>query len=157
MSNSLSPELIAQLFSQGSDDPFLTLVTLSHTSFAEDIRLVNNSQSITSRGLLFTAFPMRIRLPADDGENQREISLDFDNVSLELINEIRTVTDFINVKIEMILASIPDAVQMEFDELKIQNLTYDKTRISARLFMDDFLQTEVSSERYSPSGYPGIF
>lgn len=157
MSNQLSPELIAQLYSQESDDPFLTLLTLSHPSFSQDIRLVNNTENITSNGLEFTAFPMKIVLPRDDGESARDVTIEFDNVALELISEIRTVTDFINVKLEMVLASLPDAVQISFDELKIQSVTYNKTRVSAKLFLDSFLNTEISSEKYTPSNYPGIF
>lgn len=157
MSNPLSNEVLAQLFSQESNDPFLTLLTLSHSSFPSDIRLVNNTEDIVSNGLTYIAFPMKIILPRDDGETTREVSIEFDNVSLELMNELRTVTTFINVKLEMVLASIPDAVQISFSELKIQNVTYNKTKVTARLFLDSFLNTEISSEKYTPTSYPGIF
>ncbi len=156
MANQLSNQLLAQLFSQESSDPFLTLVTLSHDDFAT-IRLVNNTEDIVSRGDTFTAFPMRIGLPSDDGEKAREVTLDFDNVALDLIKEIRTVTTPISVKLEMVLASIPDDVQIAFEELKIQNLSYNKTRVSARLFLDSFLSTEMTSEKYQPIIYPGLF
>ena len=156
MGNNLSAQLIAQLFSQESNDPLLALVTLSHPSFS-DIRLVNNQEEIVSNSLVFTAFPMRITFPKDDGESVRELGIEFDNVGLDLLDEIRTVTTPINVRIEMVLASIPDDVQMSFEELKIQNIVYTKTKISARLFMDSFLNTEISSEKYTPTQYPGIF
>ncbi len=57
----------------------------------------------------------------------------------------------------MVLASIPDAIQISFDELKIQSLSYNKTRITAKLFLDSFLNTEMTSERYTPSLFPGLF
>lgn len=157
MPNNLSPELLAQMFGQQSDDPFLTLVTLSHPDFAADIRLVNNTANIISNGLEFQAFPMRIVLPRDDGESAREVSIEFDNVALELIDDIRAVTDFIDVRLEMVLASLPDAVQMSYDELKIHSINYNKSRISARLILDSFLNTEISSEKYTPTNYPGLF
>jgi len=156
MANTLTPELLAQLYCQESADPFITLITLSHPTF-DDIRLVNNTENITSNGLEYISFPVRLRLPMDDGETNREISIEFDNVSLELIEEIRTVTDPISVKLEMVLASIPDEVQFSFTELNIQSLSYNKTRISARLFMDSFLNTEISSEKYTPLTFPGLF
>lgn len=157
MPNALSPELIAQLFAQDSDDPFLTLITLSHEDFLDDIRLVNNTVAILSRDLLFKPFPMRIRFPVDDGETAREFSIEFDNVSLDLVKGIRTVTTPINVKIEMILASMPDVVQIEQSELKIATLTYNKSTVSAKIILDNFLNTEMTSERYSPSNFPGLF
>jgi len=156
MSNQLSPALLAQLYAQESDVPFLMLVTLIHPSFTT-VKLVNNSEDIVSNGETFTSFPMRIRLPADDGESTREVSIEFDNVSRELIDELRTVTTPIDVKIEMILASNPDDIQITLDELKMRNVTYNKSIVSARLYLDSFLNVELTSERYSPKLYPGLF
>jgi len=157
MSNTLSPELLAQIFAQSSNDPFLTLVTLTHESFATPIRLVNNSKPITSRGNEYLAFPMKIRLPVDDGETVRDFAIEFDNASLELIEEIRSVTSQIGIKLEMILASMPDVVQMEQADLKIITLNYNATKITARVVLDSFLSVELTSEKYNPSNFPGIF
>ena len=157
MANQLSPEMMLQIFSQRSNDPFLTLLTLSHEDFSEDIRLVNDVQDIVSRGLTFTAFPFKLTLPKDDGEVSREVSMEFDNVGMELIGPIRSVTSAINVKLEMVLASIPDDVQMSFEELTIQNISYSAKRVSAKLFLDTFLNTEMTSEKYLPSNFPGLF
>ena len=155
--NNLSPALLAQLYGQESTDPFLTLVTLSHASFIAPVRLVNNSVAITSRGNVYEPFPMKITLPTDDGETARQVNLEFDNVSLFLVEKLRSVSTNIEVKLEMILASIPDAVQISLEELKIQSVTYDSKVVKASLFLDDFLQTELTSEKYSPTNFPGIF
>lgn len=155
MPNQISDALRAQFFAQESDDPFLMLVTLQNPSFI--LRLVNNSSDIVSRTHTFTAFPMKIRLPVDDGETARDIQIDFDNVSLEMIRNIRSVTDSIGVTIEMILASMPDVVQMSIDELSIGNITYNATRITASIVMDNFLSVEMTSERYTPTNFPGLF
>lgn len=157
MSNSLSPELLAQIFAQESNDPFLMLVTLTHASFSSPIRLVNNTVDVVSNGHTYTAFPMRIRLPTDDGETMRDVTIEFDNVSLDLITSIRSVTTEISAQIDMILASIPNQIQMGLYDLKIYNITYTKTRVSAKLVLDNFLNTELTSERYSPANFPGLF
>jgi len=157
MANQLSSSLLAQLFAQNSDDPFLILITLSHPSFAEDIRLVNNTVEIISRGETFAPFPMRIRFPVDDGETARDFSIEFDNVSRELIEAMRSVTTEIGVKLELILASMPDAVQISQEDLKIAGIGYNLTTITARVILDNFLNTEVTSERYGPTNFPGLF
>ena len=100
---------------------------------------------------------MKITLPTDDGETARQVNLEFDNVSLFLVEKLRSVSTNIEVKLEMILASIPDAVQISLEELKIQSVTYDSKVVKASLFLDDFLQTELTSEKYSPTNFPGIF
>lgn len=159
MSNQLSPQLLAQLYAQESSDPFLTLITLSHPSFPQDLRLVNNQENIVSNGNTFQAFPVRIQLPVDDGETVKEVLIEFDNVSLELIDEIRSVSssERIGVKLEMILASLPNDIQISLEDLYILNITYNATIIQARIGLDDFLSTELTSEVYSPSNFPGIF
>jgi len=157
MSNSLSPELLAQLFAQESSDPFLTLLTLTHPTFTSPIRLVNNSVQIISRGNTFLPFPVSISLPADDGETIRQVSIVFDNVSLELINEIRSTTTGISVKLEMVLASAPDQVQIELDELTIVGIQYNAQQITARLQMDNFLNSELGAETYGTTNFRGLF
>lgn len=155
--NNLSPNLLAQLFAQESNDPFLMLLTLSHPSFPAPIYLVNNSVNVTSRSNVYLAFPFTFKLPVDDGETAREVQIEFDNVGLDLVEWIRSVTDPIDVKMELILASIPDDVQVSLEELKIGNINYNQRRISARLYLDNFLNTELTSERYYPSNFPGLF
>lgn len=156
MSNDISAQLLAELYKQESGDPLLMLVTLSDPSF-DTIYLVSNTVNITSRGQEYTAFPMQIRLPADDGETNREVNIEFDNVSLELIDELRSITSPIDVAIEIVLASNPDEVQLSYEELKIRNINYNKQRISAKLYMDSFLSVELTSEEYTPTNFPGLF
>ena len=155
MSNELSNELKQELFAQESGDPFLALVTLTHTTFTA--RLVNNTVDVISRGDTYLAFPMKIRLPVDDGETARDFSIEFDNVSLDLITQLRSVTGDIGVKIELILASLPDVVQMSHTDLLLRSVSYNSQRVSARIVLDSFLAVEMTSERYTPSIYPGMF
>ncbi len=155
MSNAISDALKAELFKQESGDPFLTLVTLTHVAFTA--RLVNNSSDIVSNGFTFTAFPMKIRLPVDDGQTVRDLTIDFDNASLDLIANFRSVTDSIGVKIEMVLASMPDVIQISYDDLLIKNIAYTATKVSAAISMDNFLSIEMTSERYAPTNFPGLF
>jgi len=149
--------MLAQIFAQDSDDPFLMLVTLSHESFDEPIRLVNNTEEIISRGETFTPFPMRARFPVDDGESARDFTMEFDNVSLDLIAAMRTVTSQIGVKIELILASMPNEVQMIQDDLLIGAINYNQSTIQVKIILDSFLNTELTSETYGPTNFPGLF
>ena len=155
MSNQLSAEVKAQIFSQESNDPFLTLVTLEHEDFT--IKLVNNTTDINSRASVFYAMPMKIRLPADDGETTRDFSIEFDNVSLEIISQLRQVTGDINVTIEFILASLPNVVQMSHENLLLRGITYNAKTITASIVFDDFLAIGMTSEKYTPSTFPGLF
>ena len=157
--NTLSAQMLAQLYAQESNDPFLVLVTLSHPSFASPIRLVRNSENITSRGNVYSAYPFSITLPADDGERIKEVNIEFDNVSLLLVDEFRSITgdESIAVKVELILASIPNDVQYGIEELRVNSIQYDRNRIRASLRLDDFLNTEMPGERYTPTNFRGLY
>jgi hypothetical protein len=155
--NQLSPELIAQLYAQESTDPFLPLLELSHPSFAETIRLVNNTVDVVSNGNTYRHYPFRLVLPADDGETVRAVELELDNTSAELIDELRSIVDPVQCKITLVLASDLDTPQIVLDFLELRSIEYDSRNIKAVIVMDDFLNTEVPSERYTPTNFPGIF
>ncbi len=155
MSNEISDALKAQLFAQDSTDPFLTLVTLTNPTFTA--RLVNNSSDIVSNGFTYTAFPMNINTPTDDGDSVRDFTVEFDNVSVDLIANLRSVIGDIGVKFEFILASMPNVIQITYDDLVVRAITYNNKRISAKIVMDNFLAVAMTSERYTPSNFPGMF
>lgn len=156
MPNQISQDLLRQLYAQESDDPLLMLVTLSHPDFSP-IYLVNNVEDIVSNGNTFIAFPMKIRLSVEDGETQKEVSIEFDNVGLDLIDELRTVTTPVQVRIDTVLASDPNQIQTTIEELKMRSVNYNSKRITAKLYLDSFLNVELTSEKYSPSNFPGLF
>jgi hypothetical protein len=157
VSNQLSNNLIAQLFAQESDDPFLMLFTFTHPTFVGPIRFVNNKSDIVSRGDNYVAFPVRVVLPPEDGESERTVSIEFDNVSQELTDELRSITTPIDVKIELVLASAPDDIEITLDELKLQAIQYNSKRVTGTLVMDGFLNIGLTSETYTPTNYPGLF
>lgn len=144
------------MMSQNSSDPFLTLLRLSHAEF-ETIYLVNNTEEINHEGNEYIPLGFRFQMTPDDGESSRQVQIEIDNVSLELINSIRTVTTPIDANVRLVLASQPNEIQVEIGELKIKNVTYDRQSIRGILTLDDFLNTEMTSEKYGPENFPGLF
>jgi len=146
-----------QLFDPASDDPFLFLIKMTHPSWGADQLLVNNNEDIISRGETYLALPMNVKLPQDDGESVPQVQLEIDNVSIDLIDEIRSITTPIQVSLVGALASNPDIWEVELHELKISTISYDKEKITATLILDGFLSQTIPSEHYNPSNFPGLF
>lgn len=154
----ISSELLKLLTASEAADSLLTLLTLTDPVFpGGEMRLVNNTEDIISRGKVYTAMPFRITLPNDDGESNREVNIVLDNTSLEIIEYLRSTIEEIPAKVEVVLGSLPDEVQIDMTELVIRSIQYDVNNIQAKLSMDDFLNTEVTSENYNPSNFPGLF
>ena len=141
---------------QGGRGPFVCLLTLKHKSFA-NIYLVNNTENITSRGQVFTAAAIRIVLPPDDGKREPICTIDIDNVTRDLIDEFRSITDPITVIMEMIFTEYPDDVEYALKDLSIVGITYDRQVISAKLMYNDFLNQAFPSWTYNPTEFAGIF
>ena len=157
MTNVLSPELLAQIFSQQADDCFLTLLTISHPDILVPFRFVNNTENIISNGLTYSAFPFKITLPPDNGEDAKEAAIVLDNVSLELIQILRQITTPLDIDLKMVLGSIPDDIQMELAELKMGNIQYNSQAITGKMYQDNFMYSAMTSETYTPKNFPGLF
>jgi|TARA_R110000851_G_scaffold91621_1_gene199972 hypothetical protein len=157
MSNSLSPEMLSEIYYQDSGDPFLTLLTINHESFTTPMRLVNNIDDVTSGGEVFTGFPFTLALPVDDGESQRTVTITFDNVSLELMTSLRSITTPLTFGIQMILASMPNEIQVSLFDLKLDTISYNAQTVRANLTLDSFLNSSMNSETYGPTNFPGLF
>jgi len=152
----LSPSLFAEMTARESSDPFLMLITISGQGITP-IHMVNNTEPITSRSVEYIAFPLKVVLPVEDGDTTPIIKITFDNVSLELIDELRSITAPLTVEIEAVLASSPDTVEISYDQLKLGNITYNDQTVEASLFFDDILNSAIPSEKYEPQTYSGIF
>lgn len=157
MSRVLSNALRAQLNAQDSNDPLLTLVTITHPDMVEPIRLVNNTEDITSNGHLYSAFSFTCGLPNDDGESIKQVQLNVDNTSLEFISTIRSITTPMSVNIDFILVSIPDIIQFSLEDLEVRSVAYDISSMRFILTVDDNMNVSLTSEEYNPATYPGLF
>lgn len=157
MSRELTDELLEQMLSQQSNDPLLTLVTISHSSIGTPYRFVNNTENIISRGNTFNAFSFIVGLPNDDGEVQKQVTIQIDNTTLELITALRSITEPLTADVEYILASDPDTVQFSIEDLEVRAMTYNQSVINLTLSLDDIMNTPLTSESYDPATYRGLF
>ena len=157
MSRNLSALLRAQLNRQDSNDPLLTLVTITHEDMVTPIRIVNNTEDIVSNGVTFNKFSFSIGLPNDDGETIKQVQIAIDNTTLEFITAIRSITTPMTATVEYILASLPDIVQFSLDDLEVRSVSYDINRLRFILTVDDNMNIALTSEEYNPATYPGLF
>lgn len=157
MSRDLSNNLKQELFAQESGDPFLLLIEVSHPTDFATMYFAQNTEDVVSNGNTYKAFPVEIKLPDDTEESVPTIEMTFDNVSLELIDEFRQATSDVTFKLKGVLASLPDVVEIEYNELKLTNISYNATTLNATLAIDDLLSEGLTSEKYEPTFYAGIF
>ena len=158
MARGLSASVLRELYSQSTDEAFLLLLTITHSTFTT-LRLVNNTENITSNGKTFEAYPFAIVLPDDTPERAPRASLVFGNVTRELIGELRTLTgkERIKIRIDVIMASDPDTLLVTHDDFSLRNVNYDEQSIKGELTLEDFLGEQFPGDRFSPAHFPALF
>jgi len=142
---------------QNTDEVFLWLLTIQHQESNTTFRLVNNLDDVVSRGETYMAFPFQFVLPEDDGETLPTIQISVDNVSLELIEIIRTYGTGITITSEIIMASAPDNVEYSIDDLSLVDATYNSQSITLTAQIQDLLNQRFPADDYLPRTFPGMF
>ena len=145
-----------QITAREKDQAVLLLVTISPPGFPV-VRVVNNLIDIVSNGNTFTALPITIDISPDDGKTLQTITMTLDNVSLEIIDWLRAVTDPIPVVIQTIFSDQPDVIEQQISDLVIRQAKYNVTTIEATLFASDDLNQLVPSDTYNSNHFPGLF
>ena len=151
----ISEELKQDAWKNESDLP-LVLLTISHPSLAEDIRVVNNLVAITSNALEYIAFPFDIQLPDSKEDSQPSAKLTISNVSREIGQAIRLISTPPSVKIAVVRQDTPDIVEAQFVGMRLNNVKYDMMMVSADLEFEDLTREEYPSLKFSPSIFRGI-
>jgi hypothetical protein len=152
-----STRLVQAVLEPNTAEVFLFLLTFDHPNFENPIRLVNDLDNITSRGNIYTAFPLKLELPPDDADSLPTVQITVENASLDLVDELRSIQSPMSMTLEVILASTPDTIETSIENMRVAQVQYDKQTIQMTCTVDDLLNTAFPKEKYLPSNFPGLF
>jgi len=133
------------------------LLAISSDDFST-LRFANNTEDVTSNGETYTAFPFMVDVPPEASATQLPLStLQIDNVSREIIEEIRSLSSPPTVTISVVLHSTPDTIEGGPWEFKLLNATYDASTISGSLGFEDILNELFPYGTFNPKNFPALF
>lgn len=150
----LSTNARAALYAAQSDEVWLQLLTVEHSAIVTPIRIVANTEDIVSRGDTYTAFPFEISIPATSSES---VELVVDNVTRDLVDEVRSIDTPLTLTLEVVLASDPDTVEAGPFAFQSRAVEYDVQRMRFTLTYEPLLQEPFPAYVYTPIDYPGLF
>lgn len=156
MSNKISLHAIDQIYQSNSSDPLLMLFEITFPTGPTTYYYVNNTEDVTSNGILYTAFPFEFILPDDSLNSEPEISIRLSNVGLELISDFRVNTESITAKVSLVFASAPDISELNITNLIIKGIAYNQTVIDVMMGYEDILNIKIPSYTYSATDFPGL-
>lgn len=155
------------LFSQESSEVPIFLLTITHPQLTSPIYLSTDPTTrysdsppmyrTVSRSINFLYAGIDITIPDEQDKTPPASKLTIANVTRDLIPLARSVSSPAQVKIEGVLASAPDFVEMTFPALDMSNLQYDANALVFDLTMDALATEPFPGGTFSPAYFPGLF
>lgn len=134
------------------------LLEIDHPDLTTPIRIINDTQDLTSNGNLYLACPFRCVLP-DDFENQLpKARLAVDNIGRELMFWIETTAggNGSTVRFMQVMRSRPDQIEWEIT-MSLYNVQVTMQEVSGELGFENLFSKPAINLQYRPSTTPGIF
>ncbi len=154
---SVTTTIRSEMFRQETDDGLLYLLTLATTELSDSIRVVLNTEHITSRGLLFVGFPFELILPPSSTDSEYVAQLTIDNVGREVAESIRLAREPVGATIEVVQLNNPDYVELTISNLELKNVRVSALSVTGDLVVNSFLTEPFPPDNFTPGSFPGVF
>jgi len=159
MPRTLPTTIVNAIFAQQTSEAFLVLLTATHSSFTP-VRVVNNTELVTSNGNVFQPFPFAVILPPDSEDLKIAAKISIFDAEREVIDNLRFVAgsrERIKIELEVIAASDPDTILQSVSGLEIENVVYEAGRLDLEATINNLLTEGFPRDSFTPNNFPGIF
>ena len=153
-----SSQFKSTLSKVSAEEAPLVLLEISHPALSTPVRVVNDTQDLTSNGNFYIACPFRF-IPPDDLENQLpKAKLAVDNVGRDLMHWIETTSggQGSTVKAMTVMRSRPDQIEWSIS-MNLYNVQVTMKEVSAELGYDNLFAKPAVARQYRPDNSPGLF
>ncbi|MFN0133436.1 MAG: DUF1833 family protein [Phycisphaerales bacterium] len=158
MPRTLSTPARRAIFAQETGEVFLLLLTITHQQLPTPIRVVNNSEDVTSNGILYQRFPFELALPAENDEAPPSVTLRIANADRQIVQAVRSLAgDAMGVELAVVLASSPNTIEAGPYRFTLRDVSYDASVVEGVLRTEDVLNEPYPSATFTPAHFPGMF
>lgn len=158
MARQYSAQTKSTLANTAAPEVPLYLLEITHGNLNAPIRVVNDTQDITSNGNVYTAIPFNVTMP-DDFENQApKATLSVTNVGRELMYWLETSNGGKGSKVRMmqVMRSMPNVIEWEVT-MDLSNISASSTEVSGQLGFENLFSRQSIQMTYRPDTAPGVF
>lgn len=157
MPRNVSLAAIQGALAQQTSEVYLVLLEIDHANLGTPLRFVNNSENVTSNSNLYTAFPFAVVLPDDQESREPRAEIRIDNISREIIDEVRSLSTYPTMTLSVILASSPNTIEWGPLEFITQGANYDANTITFSLVYSVFAEEPFPYRVFDTINFPGMF
>ena len=165
MSRNVSATFQSAVNAASVDTAFIVLVTVSHSSFTDDIRVASDPyedlptagvRGVISNGDEYLHCPFTIELPAQDDSGVARARISIDNVDRTVVAAARSADSPVSIKIQIVLSSAPDTVEVLVDGFRLEAVEYDALTVSGEISVEYFDLEPFPKGRFNPSEWSGL-
>jgi len=122
------------------------------------LRIVNNTEDITSQGEVYNAFAFNFMMPGTSDQGLKSASFEIDNVDRRIQEIIeQAIGKEVTAEFNIILASHPDVIERGPITFILRNFQINKQRIRAELYDFYLYDLNIPGLQYTPKNFPGLF
>ncbi len=157
-------------FAQETGRVPIALITLDHDDLDEPILISSDPTQrlldlttdtevvygTISNGLTYIFLPVGIKLPDETEDGPGEMQLEIDLVHRAMTATIRTITEPVTCKLDMVLDNSLDTIEMSWPEMLLTNLQWSAAVVRGS-FQLETLETEpFTAGSFTPGYFPGL-
>lgn len=166
MPRNLSTTAKQSIYAQSTSESWMLLLTINNDIFTDPIRICDKSyellplagvRGVVSQGNEFLFVPMNINLPIQDDTGISRASISVDNISREIVRNIRSARTALSITMEVVLSSDPDVIELSAEDFRLERVSYDALTVSGDISVEYFDSEPYPAKRFTPPDFPGIF
>lgn len=167
MSRDVSDVFRSAVYAQETDEVPICLLTVTHESLAEPVYISSDATTrlsddpliygTESRGEQYIFLPFEFTLPDDKSDSAPRVQLTMDNIDRTLVAMLRSFVTPPSIKLEIILASDPDTVEITVPVLQMSDATIDDHTISNTIVADPLINEPHPAGQFTPGSFSGLF
>ena len=156
MPQPMTSTAVRAILGQDTEEVFVVLLEIDHADMTTPLRVALNTEDVTSNGNLFTAFPFTIIPPSDESDRINAGRIVFIDVTREIRTELLSISSPPTVDAQVVLASDPNSIQIQWPKLLLNDLIVEGIQISGQLVIEDFSKEPFPAAIMSPGRFPGL-
>jgi hypothetical protein len=166
MTRSLSLNFREAINAQESGEVIIFLLTIDHDDLDAPIRLSTDPTTLVSdaplqyktvsRGDDYIYLPMQVVIPDEREDAPPRSQFRICNVTRPLIELVRSTTTPARAKLEFVLASDPDAVEVESPWLDVVSVTSSARDLTFDMTLNSMATEQWPTDSMDPSAFPGL-
>lgn len=142
---------------QETGEALVPLVKLSHSSWADDVRLARYNEQLTYGGEVYLPYNFNISLPDEEAEGVPVLQFRGDNVDQLLVEELRGITEAVDAEVVIVLASNPSYAEVGPVQMQLYAIDYDAFSVSGTMTIEPVLEKPFGYRKMTPANAPGLF